>query len=124
MSTPSQPLLRREGGRHPRRRHGRHPTPDPRHGGSRTRGPAQAEERKRKSAGDRVPWHELPHGLHSYLPLAVLVTLSVTVLPALAANLLVPPRGLPAAIGAVLVAAALSLAIAAAEAWAWRRAHG
>ncbi len=125
MSTPSQPLLRREDERHARRPGlGRREAPDPRHGGSRTRGPAQAEERKRKSAGDRVPWHEAPNSFLRYLPLSVLATLSVTVVPALAANALVPPRGVAGAIGAVLLAAALSLAIAAAEAWAWRRVHG
>jgi putative nucleotidyltransferase with HDIG domain len=125
MSTPSQPLLRREDERHERRPGlGRREAPDPRHGGSRTRGPAQAEERKRKSAGDRVPWHEAPNSFVRYLPLSVLATLSITVVPALVANALVPPHGVAGAIGAVLLAAALSLAIAASEAWAWRRVHG
>ncbi len=125
MSTPSQPLLRREGERHERRPGlGRRSAPGPRHGGSRTRGPAQAEARRRKPAGDRVPWHELPNSFIRYLPLAVLATLSVTAVPALAANALVPPHGVAAAMAAVCVAAALSLAIAIAEACAWKRVHG
>jgi putative nucleotidyltransferase with HDIG domain len=124
MPTPSQPLLRREGERHERRPSlGRRETPDPRHGGSRTRGPARAEARKRKSAGDRVPWHEAPARLIRYLPLSVLATLSVTVIPALAANALIPPHGVAGAAGAVLLAAVLSLAIAVSEAWGWRRVH-
>jgi putative nucleotidyltransferase with HDIG domain len=80
--------------------------------------------RRRKPAGDRAPWHEFPNGFIRYLPLAVLATLSVTVVPALAANVLVPPHGVPAAIGAVCIAAALSLAIAVGEASAWKRLHG
>jgi putative nucleotidyltransferase with HDIG domain len=54
----------------------------------------------------------------------VVATLSVTVVPALAANALVPPHGLGGAIGAVLIAAALSLAFASVEAWGWKRLHG
>ncbi len=125
MSTPSQPLLRREVERHDRRPGiGRREAPDPRHGGSRTRGPAQAEARRRKAACDRVPWHELPTSFIRYLPLSVIATVSVTVVPALAANALVPPHGVAAAIAAVLIAASLALALAAIEAWGWRRLHG
>ncbi len=125
MPTPSQPLLRREDERTVRRPGpGRRGAPDPRHGGSRTRDPAQAEARRRIPARDRVPWHEAPNSFLRYLPLALLATLSVTVVPALAANALVPPHGVAGAIGAVGTAAALSLAIAALEAWAWRRVHG
>ena len=125
MSTPSQPLLRREDERHERRPAlGRRSTPGPRHGRSRTRGPAQAEARRRKPARDRVPWHELPGSFIRYLPPAVLVTLSVTVVPALAADALVPPHGVAATVAAVGLAAVLSLALAVSESWAWTRVHG
>jgi putative nucleotidyltransferase with HDIG domain len=96
----------------------------PRHGGSRPRGPARTGAHKRAPAGDRVPWHELTGGIAGYLPLAVLTTLSVTVLPAILAESVVRPRGLAGALAAAATAVALSLLIALAEALVWRRLHG
>ena len=128
MSTPSQPLLRREGEQLARRqghtRPGRRATLDPRHGGSRTRDPAPTGARQRKPAGDRVPWHELPNTTLRYLPLAILATLSVTVVPAVLANAIVAARGVGPALAALACAAVLSLLFAGAEAWAWKRARG
>ena len=124
MSISSQPLLRREGGERIRRPAGSGPAgPTPRHGGSRTRGPARPGGRKVAPA-HRAPWHEIGPGLLPYLPLSVLATLSVTVVPALAANWIVPLHGLPGNLVAVACAMALSLAIAAAEARIWRHIHG
>ena len=124
MSISSQPLLRREGGERIRRPAGSGPAgQSPRHGGSRTRGPARTGGRKVVPA-HRAPWHEIGPGLLPYLPLSVIATLSVTVLPALAANWIVPLHGLPGHLVAVVCAMALSLAIAAAEARIWKRIHG
>jgi putative nucleotidyltransferase with HDIG domain len=54
----------------------------------------------------------------------VLATLSVTALPALLADWIVPVHGLPGHVAAVACAMALSLSLAAAEALIWRRIHG
>src|SRR5438270_909787 len=125
MSPSSQPLLRREGGRHDRRpTSSRRPASDPRHGGSRTRGPAWTDARRRATAGDRAPWHEPGGGIGRYFPLALLATLSVTGVPAVLANMLVSAGGLGGTLGQLACAVALSLLIAAAEARGWRRLHG
>jgi putative nucleotidyltransferase with HDIG domain len=55
---------------------------------------------------------------------AVLATLSVTVLPALAVDVVIPAGGLGGAIAGAACAVALSLAIAALEAGAWKHVHG
>ena len=124
MSPPSQPLLRREGGHTRRPPSGRRVALDPRHGGSRTRDPARTVARRRAAAGDRVPWHELGTGIGRYLPLAVLATLSVTVVPAVLANTIVPSSGPAATAGRLLCAVTLSVLIAVGEARIWRRQHG
>src|SRR3954469_14193552 len=108
MSISSQPLLRRESGQRIRRPAGSGPPErNPRHGGSRTRGPARSGGRKVVPA-HRAPWHECGPGVLRFLPLSVLATLSVTVLPALVANWVVTVHGLPGHLLAVVCAMALS----------------
>ncbi len=125
MSSSSQSLLRREG-----ERLGRGPVSSPRtafgprQGGSRTRGPVRTGGRESAPARDRVPWHEPSGGIVRYLPLSVLATVSVTVLPAVLADLIVPVGGLAGALLSVLCAVLLSLLFATAESQAWKRLHG
>src|SRR3954453_14910797 len=94
MSPSSQPLLRREGGGPDRgSTSSRRPAHDPRHGGSRTRGPARTAARRRATAGDRVPWHELGGGIGRYFPLSLVATPSRPIVPAVVADTIVPFSG-------------------------------
>jgi putative nucleotidyltransferase with HDIG domain len=125
MSLSSQSLLRREGGPPSRRPPaGGQGRLAPRHGRSRTRGPERAGAANSAPVPNRAPWHEFGTGLARYLPLSVLATASVAVLPAVLASWLVPASGIPGALAAVVCAVALSLLIAALEAQAWKRVHG
>jgi putative nucleotidyltransferase with HDIG domain len=125
MSLSSQSLLRREGGRPTRRpQAGGEVRLDPRHGRSRTRGPERGSAAKAAPAPNRAPWHEFGTGLLRYLPLSVLATASVAVLPAVLASWLVPWRGVPGVLATVACAVALSLLIAALEAQVWKHLHG
>jgi putative nucleotidyltransferase with HDIG domain len=71
-----------------------------------------------------VPWSGPGLGVARYLPAAVLATLSVTVLPALAVQVAFPPGGVGRAIAGAACAVAISLGLAALEASAWKHVHG
>ncbi|MCW3031883.1 MAG: metal dependent phosphohydrolase [Solirubrobacterales bacterium] len=70
-----------------------------------------------------VPWTESSTGLIRYLPVALFVTLTVALAPALIADALVAPRGLAGTIVTLACAVAISLALAALESAAWKRLH-
>lgn len=59
--------------------------------------------------------------LYRKLPLVLLATASIVVLPSLLASALVPARGIASALAAAAVAMAISFALASAEAAAWKR---
>src|SRR6185312_9541262 len=120
-----QSLLRRGGERHGRGQVSSHRTAlGPRQGGSRPRGPVRTGGRESAPARDRAPWHELSGSILRYLPLSVLVTLSVTVAPAALAGLIVPAGGFAGTLASLLCAVVLSLLLAAAESQLWKRLHG
>jgi putative nucleotidyltransferase with HDIG domain len=69
------------------------------------------------------PWQPVDHGIIRYLPIAVFVTLSIAVVPAVLATALVPLGGLAGALLGVAGAVAISLAVAALESRIWKRLH-
>jgi putative nucleotidyltransferase with HDIG domain len=71
-----------------------------------------------------APWSGSSIGVIRYLPVALLVTLSVAIAPALIADALIAPGGPAGTIATLICAVAISLALAAFESTAWKRLPG
>ncbi len=86
------------------------------------RAPARPARRSDTSPSERSS--PQPSSIARYLPLALLATASIVVLPALLSAALVPRGGVLRALASVALAVAASLVIASAEAALWKRCRG
>jgi putative nucleotidyltransferase with HDIG domain len=124
MSPSSPVLLRREAVAEPGTVDGGLAERGARGAGTHRPPPGEPAPEQRVPAAVTAPWHEQRPGVLRYLPVALLATFTVAVLPAIATSALLRGHGLAGSVAAICCAVALSLLIAAVESTAWQRLHG